>query len=374
MNMGQTKFRNSEAQLIEVAIGVEDDTANHSNGVLEDEYENGSWLEKRKNIHVALVGNPNSGKTTLFNYASGSKEKVGNYAGVTVDSKEAKYKQNGYNFTIIDLPGTYSIKSYTPEEVYVRNYIFDSLPDVVVNIVDASNLERNLYLTSQLIDMGVQVIIALNMYDEFEKKGDILDYTMLGKMIGVPIIPTVSSKGKGIKDLFEKIIDIYENREPTVRHIHVNYGTAIETAINVLQKKIKIDDNKAFTNIFSSRYLAIELLENDKEYTQNITRCSNSEEIIITAKKEFSKLEKQFNEPVETVITDLRYGFISGEKHKSRHATSALFVHFGIYLAEETHPTFNHPPLSSSMCKTRDIRISATRFITSYKSFVVNPK
>ena len=308
----EVTLRNSEAQLIEVAIGVEDDTANHSNGVLEDEYENGSWLEKRKNIHVALVGNPNSGKTTLFNYASGSKEKVGNYAGVTVDSKEAKYKQNGYNFTIIDLPGTYSIKSYTPEEVYVRNYIFDSLPDVVVNIVDASNLERNLYLTSQLIDMGVQVIIALNMYDEFEKKGDILDYTMLGKMIGVPIIPTVSSKGKGIKDLFEKIIDIYENREPTVRHIHVNYGTAIETAINVLQKKIKIDDNKAFTNIFSSRYLAIELLENDKEYTQNITRCSNSEEIIITAKKEFSKLEKQFNEPVETVITDLRYGFISG--------------------------------------------------------------
>jgi len=308
----EVTLRNSEAQLIEVAIGVEDDTANHSNGVLEDEYENGSWLEKRKNIHVALVGNPNSGKTTLFNYASGSKEKVGNYAGVTVDSKEAKYKQNGYNFTIIDLPGTYSIKSYTPEEVYVRNYIFDSLPDVVVNIVDASNLERNLYLTTQLIDMGVQVIIALNMYDEFEKKGDILDYTMLGKMIGVPIIPTVSSKGKGIKELFDKIIDIYENREPSVRHIHVNYGNAIETAINVLQKKIKIDENKAFTNIFSSRYLAIELLENDKEYTQNITRCSNSEEIIITAKKEFSKLEKQFNEPVETVITDLRYGFISG--------------------------------------------------------------
>ncbi len=308
----EVTLRNSEAQLIEVAIGIEEDAVNNSNGVMEGEYENGSWLEKRKNIHVALVGNPNSGKTTLFNYASGSKEKVGNYAGVTVDAKEAKYKQNGYSFTIIDLPGTYSIKSYTPEEIYVRNYIFDSLPDVVVNIVDASNLERNLYLTTQLIDMGVQVVIALNMYDEFEKKGDILDYITLGKMIGVPILPTVSSKGKGIKELFDKIIDIYEHREPTVRHIHVNYGIAIENAIRVLQEKIKIDENKAYTNIFSSRYLAIELLENDKEYTQNITRCSNSEEIITTAKKEFAKLEKQFNEPVETVITDLRYGFISG--------------------------------------------------------------
>ena len=174
-------LRNSEAQLIEIDRNTTLKEFQSSNGVLISEEQNGSWLEKTRQIQVALVGNPNSGKTTLFNYASGSKEKVGNYAGVTVDSKEATYKQSGYNFSIVDLPGTYSIKSYSPEEIYLRNYIFDNKPDIVVNIVDASNLERNLYLTSQLIDMGVQIVIALNMYDELEKKGDVLDYVSLGK-------------------------------------------------------------------------------------------------------------------------------------------------------------------------------------------------
>ncbi|MFA5820147.1 MAG: ferrous iron transport protein B [Bacteroidales bacterium] len=305
-------LRNSEAQLIEVDRGSISQEFHSSNGVLVSEYENSSWLEKSKHIQIALVGNPNSGKTTLFNFASGSKEKVGNYAGVTVDSKEAKYKQSGYNFSIVDLPGTYSIKSYSPEEIYLRNYIFDNKPDIVVNIVDASNLERNLYLTTQLIDMGVQIVIALNMFDELEKKGDILDYNSLGKLLGVPVIPTVSSKGKGIKNLFNKIIEVYENREPAVRHIHINYGFEIENSICAIQSKIKIEENRAFTNIISARYLAIELLENDKEFSKSITRCINSPEIIQTAKKEYLKLEKLFSDPVETVITDLRYGFISG--------------------------------------------------------------
>jgi len=305
-------LRNSDAKLIEVERGSKSEEFHPTNGVLFSDDENGSWLEKSKNIHVALVGNPNSGKSTLFNYASGSKQKVGNYAGVTVDSKEAKYKQSGYNFSIVDLPGTYSIKSYSPEEIYLRNYIFDSKPDIVVNIVDSSNLERNLYLSTQLIDMGVQLVIALNMYDELEKKGDILDYNSLGKLLGVPVIPTVSSKGKGIKNLFDKIIEVYENRDPVVRHIHINYGTEIENAISAIQSKIKIEENRNFTNIISARYLAIELLENDKEFSRSITRCVNSDEIIEVAKKEYSKLEKLYSDPVETVITDLRYGFISG--------------------------------------------------------------
>lgn len=305
-------LRNSEAHLIEVERGNKSKESNSSNGVLISEDENISWLEKTRHIQVALVGNPNSGKTTLFNFASGSKEKVGNYAGVTVDSKEARYKQSGYNFSIVDLPGTYSLKSYSPEEIYLRNYIFDNKPDVVVNIVDTSNLERNLYLTTQLIDMGIQIVIALNMYDELEKKGDILDYTSLGKLLGVPLIPTVSSKGKGINELFDKIIEVYENKEPIVRHIHINYGIEIENSICAIQSKIKIDENRAFTNIISARYLAIELLENDKEFSKSIVRCINSAEIIQTAKKEFIKLEKEFSDPVETVITDLRYGFISG--------------------------------------------------------------
>jgi len=305
-------LRNSEAQLIEVERGSKSKEIHSSNGVLFSDDENTSWLEKSKHIQVALVGNPNSGKTTLFNYASGSKQKVGNYAGVTVDSKQAKYTQSGYKFSLVDLPGTYSIKSYSPEEIYLRNYIFDTKPDIVVNIVDASNLERNLYLTTQLIDMGVQIVIALNMYDELEKKGDALDYTSLGKLLGVPVIPTVSSKGKGIKNLFDKIIEVYENRDPVVRHIHINYGVEIENSISAIQSKIKIDENRTFTNIISARYLAIELLENDKEFSKNITRCVNSNEIIDVAKKEYSKLEKLYSDPVETVITDLRYGFISG--------------------------------------------------------------
>ena len=305
-------LRNSEAQLIEVDRDTRSREHQSSNGVLISEDENGSWLEKTRQIQVALVGNPNSGKTTLFNFASGSKEKVGNYAGVTVDSKEATYNQSGYTFSIVDLPGTYSIKSYSPEEIYLRNYIFDNKPDIVVNIVDASNLERNLYLTSQLIDMGVQIVIALNMYDELEKKGDVLDYVSLGKLLGVPVIPTVSSRGKGIKELFDKIIEVYEVREPVVRHIHINYGTEIENSICAIQSRIKIEENRAFTNIISARYLAIELLENDKEYSKSITRCINSSEIIEIGKKEYTRLAKMYSEPIDTVITDLRYGFISG--------------------------------------------------------------
>ena len=305
-------LRNSEAQLIEIDRDNKLKEFGSSNGMLISEDQKTSWLEKTRQIQVALVGNPNSGKTTLFNFASGSKEKVGNYAGVTVDSKEATYKQSGYTFSLVDLPGTYSIKSYSPEEIYLRNYIFDNKPDIVVNIVDASNLERNLYLTSQLIDMGVQIVIALNMYDELEKKGDVLDHVSLGKLLGVPVVPTVSSRGKGIKELFDKIIEVYEVRDPLVRHIHINYGTEIENSICAITSRIKIEGNRAFTNIISARYLAIELLENDKEYSNSITRCINSSEIIEIGRKEYNKLEKLFSVPLETVVTDLRYGFISG--------------------------------------------------------------
>jgi ferrous iron transport protein B len=305
-------LRNSDSVLIEVEKGDKSEEFNYSGGVIENKKEITDWFEKTKNIQIALVGNPNSGKTTIFNFASGSKEKVANYAGVTVDSKEALYKQSGYTFSIVDLPGTYSLKSYSPEELYLKNYIFDNKPDIIINIVDASSLERNLYLTTQLIDMGVQMVIALNMYDELEKKGDILDYEALGKLYGVPVIPTVGSKGKGITELFEKIIEVYGNKEPNVRHIHINYGIEIENSIAAIQSKIKIEGNKAFTNIISSRYLAIELLENDTEFSESITRCINSQEIIQTAKSEYHNLKKLFSDPIETVITDLRYGFISG--------------------------------------------------------------
>lgn len=305
-------LRNSEAQLIEVDREGSSQVPGHSGKVIHSEDENISWMEKSKNIQVALVGNPNCGKTTLFNYASGSREKVANYAGVTVDSKVAVYKQSGYTFSLADLPGTYSIKSYSPEEIYLRNFIFEKKPDIIVNIIDASNIERNLYLTTQLIDMGVQLVIALNMYDEMEKKGDSLDHEELGKLFGVPVIPTVSSKGKGIRKLFDKIIEVYENREPVVRHVHISYGEEIENAICSLQSRIKIEENRPFTNIISARYLAIELLENEAEIPEHINKCVNSEEILSIARKERQRLQKLYSDPLENVITDLRYGFISG--------------------------------------------------------------
>lgn len=305
-------LRNSEARLIEVDPGGRAEDPLYKESVLFSEEDNSSWIEKSKHLNVALIGNPNSGKTTLFNFSSGSREKVANYAGVTIDSKEAKYEQSGYTFSLVDLPGTYSLQSYSPEEIYVRDYIFNNKPDIVVNIVDASNIERNLYLTTQLIDMGVQVVIALNMYDELIRKRDTLNYKMLGKLLGIPLIPTVSSRGKGIKRLFDKLIEVYENREPVVRHVHINYGIEIENSVCAIQSKIKIDENRGFTNIVAARYLALELLANDKVFSKSIRGCTNSAEIIETAQRESQRLEKLYTDPVETVITDRRYGFIAG--------------------------------------------------------------
>src|SRR5574344_2971763 len=167
-------------------------------------------LSKRRTINVALVGNPNCGKTSLFNFASGSHERVGNYSGVTVDAKEGHFSFEGYEFNIVDLPGTYSLSAYSPEEMYVRRQIIEKTPDVVLNVLDASNLERNLYLTTQLIDMHLRMVCALNMYDEAEQRGDNVDYGKLGQLFGVPMVPTVFKTGKGVDLLFHIIINMYE--------------------------------------------------------------------------------------------------------------------------------------------------------------------
>lgn len=308
----EVSLRRSEASLIEVITKEEagDIKINGFEGTINDDVLKTSAREKGKNIHVALVGNPNAGKTTLFNYASGSKEHVGNYSGVTVDSKQAKVKQNGYQFNITDLPGTYSLTAYSPEELFVRKYIINDRPDVVVNVVDASNLERNLYLTTQLIDMDIKVVIALNMYDELEKKGASFNYKALSKMLGIPIIPTVSSKGKGIHNLFDKIIDVYEDRDPIVRHIHINYGTQVEKAISIIQEEIK-KDPKICSKV-SPRFLSVKLLEADKsaQYLAKDSECYFK--IKDAAKTEIIKIEKEFGEICETVITDSKYGFIDG--------------------------------------------------------------
>ncbi|MEA3504540.1 MAG: ferrous iron transport protein B, partial [Bacteroidota bacterium] len=307
-------LRNSEALLIDVISEKEAakkiDTS--FNGTIDSKILKQAFNKKGKNINIAFVGNPNCGKTTIFNQASGSSERVGNYSGVTVDAKKSHFKLDGYKFNVVDLPGTYSITAYSPEELYVRDYIIDQHPDIVINVIDASNLERNLYLTTQLIDMDIKVVIALNMYDELEKNGDSLDYFQLGKMLGIPFIPTVGSKGIGIKNLFRKVIDVYEDRDEIVRHIHVNYGKNIETSIQNIQNKIKQPANHAVTNNISPRFLSIKLIEKDKDADKKIATCHNATNIRKSTHKEIDKLEKNLLEDSETLVTDAKYAFIAG--------------------------------------------------------------
>jgi ferrous iron transport protein B len=237
---------------------------------------------------------------------------VGNYSGVTVDAKMAQFVQDEYQFNIVDLPGTYSITHYTPEELYVRNYIFEQTPDVVINVIDSSNLERNLFLTTQLIDMDIKVVIALNMFDELQKRGDQFDYESLGKMIGIPIVPTIGTSGKGLKQLFETVIDVYHDNHPYIRHIHINYGKELEHSISEIQKLIKQPKNFHLTDLISSRFLSIKLLENDNLSLSRIETLHNSTEIIDTTKNEQYRLEKGINDEMETIIADARYAFIAG--------------------------------------------------------------
>ena len=305
-------LRRSEAAMIEVitADSYRSPEENAFEGTIDEEILKKTAGEKGRIINVALVGNPNSGKTTLYNFASGSHERVGNYGGVTVDAREATFKKSSYTFRIVDLPGTYSITEYTPEELFVRTYITDKNPDVVINVIDSSNIERNLYLTTQLIDMNIKVVMALNMYDELGKKGAKLDYESLGKMIGIPIIPTVASKGIGINELFDKIIEVYEDKDPVVRHIHINYGSDIESAILKIQPLIK--KSKEITDRYSSRYLSLKLLEKDSVTMLQISPYSNIEIIKTECENEIRRLEKEYKEDSETIITDAKYGFITG--------------------------------------------------------------
>ncbi len=307
-------LRNSEAELIEVTLQKHSkQTEKGFNGTLSDNTLKLSQQYRSKVINIALVGNPNCGKTSLFNFASNSHEKVGNYGGVTVDAKQANFKHKGYTFKIVDLPGTYSITSFTPEELYVRNFLFDEIPDIIVNVIDGSNLERNLYLTTQLIDLDLKVVVALNMFDELKKKGDKFDYDSLGKMLGIPFIPTIGTKGTGLKNLFDKIIQVYEDKEEILRHIHINYGDDIEKSIQRIQDKIRIEDNKKLTIIIAPRFLAIKLLEGDPAEQERIRKhCINYQEILDLAQKEIRRLETHFNDTPETIITDYKYGFIEG--------------------------------------------------------------
>ena len=267
--------------------------------------------ERRKEIRVALVGNPNCGKTSLFNMASGSHEHVGNYSGVTVDAKEGLFEYGGYHFRIIDLPGTYSLSAYSPEELYVRKNLVEDTPDVVVNVVDASNLQRNLYLTTQLIDMDLRVVMALNMYDELTAKGDKLDIKQLGYLLGMPIVPTVSRTGEGINDLFDKVIQIYENQDPHLaRHIHINHGSELEQSIRAIKDLLKKNTDIRYK--YSTRYLSIKYLEDDKEVDGVVEALPNRDEIISVRFREQNRIKDILNSSIGSAMIDAKYAFVQG--------------------------------------------------------------
>ena len=285
--------------------------------VHEDDYIRHQALKERRIINVALVGNPNCGKTSLFNYASGAHAHVGNYSGVTVDATEAHASMFGYEFNLTDLPGTYSLSCYSPEELYVREHLTEKMPDVVINVIDASNLERNLYLTTQLVDMNIRMVCALNMYDEFQRRGDAVDIDTLSRLFGIPMIPTSFKSGDGIKELFRAVIQVYEGASKTSRHLHINYGHEIENGIAHIQKYLKADEH--IRQHYSTRYLSIKLLEHDShvlDYLGNHlageNRIKDFQDLTSARDKASARVKEETKNDAETAIMDDKYGFIHG--------------------------------------------------------------
>uniref|UniRef100_UPI003FEF740A ferrous iron transport protein B n=1 Tax=Candidatus Limisoma sp. TaxID=3076476 RepID=UPI003FEF740A len=316
----EISLRRAEANLIEVVREQQAaDVPNEDIAIIKED--DCGFINKfdteRHTINVALIGNPNCGKTSLFNIASGAKEHVGNYSGVTVDAKSGRMEYNGYSFNIVDLPGTYSLSAYSPEELYVRRYLHDEVPDVIINVVDSSNLERNLYLTTELIDMDRSMVIALNMYDELERSKVTFDYESLERMIGVPMVPTVSKSGKGVNELFDTIISVYEGRNDVVRHVHIGFKKDIEDAIKQIQSQLKSEADLDMR--FSARYLSIKLLEGDKEVVTMLSSLPHYAEIKALRDSLVAEIEKSHEEDMATVIANSKYGFVSGALRETLH-------------------------------------------------------
>lgn len=314
----EVSLRRSEAELLE--IEPLDEWVKHEDKKLDIHKvsNNSSSIRTDRIINIALVGNPNCGKTSLFNIVSGAHEHVGNYAGVTVGAKEGSMVYKGYRFNIVDLPGTYSLSAYSPEELYVMRYLKEETPDVIVNVVVASNLERNLYLTTELIDMNRSLVIALNMYDELEKSHAVLEYEQLGKMLGVPIVPTKASVGWGVDNLLDTIIEVYELKSPDTRHIHIKMRPEVEKGVNALKDIFKKDST--VTQKFAPRYLAIKMLERDPEVEHILQESPNYETFAEVRDRENNRIEKELGDDANSVIASEKYGFIQGalaETYKS---------------------------------------------------------
>ena len=277
-------------------------------------------------ISVALIGNPNCGKTSLFNYASGAHARVGNYSGVTVDATTATAEQEGYTFHLTDLPGTYSLSCYSPEELYVRKHLQEEHPDVIINVVDASNLERNLYLTTQLVDMNLRVVCALNMYDELERRGDHLNIQTLSTLFGVPMVPTSFKTGRGVRELLHTVIEVFEGTNAQMRHIHINYGHEIEDGITHIQQFLKADEH--LSTQYSTRYLALKLLEHDAEmihfvegHVESEHRSEDRKRLMAARDYAGARVMEETGVDSETAIMDAKYGFIHGALAEAEYRT-----------------------------------------------------
>ena len=266
---------------------------------------------KTENITIALTGNPNSGKTTIFNNITGTRQHVGNWPGVTVEKKEGTVIHNGHRLRVVDLPGTYSLTAYSIEEIVARRFLVDDKPDVVVDIVDASNLERNLYLATQLIELGVRLVLALNMTDVAEARGHQIDAENLATLLGVPVVFTVGTRNQGTKDLLDKVVEVAEDRDTVSRHIHISYGHELEKEIKNIQDVIWHDPS--IGERFSTRWLAVKLLEDDKAVQDRVRSLGEiGKQIIAQAEASRERLTEFYQDDPEMVLTDQRYGFIGG--------------------------------------------------------------
>ncbi len=258
---------------------------------------------------IALAGNPNSGKTTLFNELTGARQHIGNYPGVTVEKKQGVYVNDGHKINIVDLPGTYSLTAYSLEEVVARDFLVNEKPAMVVNIVDASSLERNLYLTIQLMEAGIPVCIALNMMDVAEKRGIDINIKKLSSLLGVPIVPTIARKGKGKKELMDTVAGSFKETKPEL--FNISYGVDLDKALDESEKKIR--DANFLTDIYLPRWVALKYLENDEQIVKlgEKTDSSLSKEIKQIVEKVSVHLNETLDTSPEAIIADQRYGYIN---------------------------------------------------------------
>jgi len=268
------------------------------------------WRLIEMEATIALAGNPNSGKTCLFNELTGARQHVGNYPGVTVEKKEGRYSRDGHTMHIVDLPGTYSLTAYSVEEVVTRDFLVNERPAVVINIVDASNLERNLYLTVQFLEMGVSVAVALNMIDVAKKRGIDIDTEKLSLLLGAPVIPTIARAGQGKDVLMKAAVDIAQGESPRTA-LKVSYGDDIDSALIEMEAAITADG--FLTDIYPARWTALKYMENDDQILAKGTRHNPavSAQLEDIARRVSDHVQKTLNTYPEAIIADYRYGYIS---------------------------------------------------------------